>query len=108
VRVISASNNVLLEVKKFSYFCHHCIDVIGDCTSKGYVEPWKLVTLKPCVALDVLCDVEYDENDWGVGEDNNGLAIGLRVGDNFVVVTTPSNYEELISLSCSVSKNCIL
>jgi hypothetical protein len=67
--VASASNNVFLEVREFSYFCRHYINVVlGDCTSKGYVEPWKLVTLKHCVALNFFWDVEYDENDWGVGE----------------------------------------
>jgi hypothetical protein len=37
--------------------------------------------------------VEYDENDWGVGEKNNDLVAGLRVGNNFAIVTTPNNYE---------------
>jgi hypothetical protein len=90
----SASNNVFLEVREFSCFCHRCINVVlGDCTSKGYVEPWKLVTLEPCVALNVFCAVEYDENDWGVGEYNNDLVVGLRVGNNFAIVIAPGNYE---------------
>ncbi len=38
------------------------------------------------MALDVVCDVEYDKNDWGVQKYNNDLLVGLRVGDNFVVV----------------------
>ncbi len=25
MQVVSASNNALLEVKEFSFFCHHCI-----------------------------------------------------------------------------------
>jgi hypothetical protein len=84
VRAINASNNVLLEVKEFLCFYHHCIDVVPcDYTSKGYVEPWKLVTLEPCVALDALCDVEYDENDWGVKEDNNDSAAGLKSWKQF-------------------------
>ncbi len=37
--------------------------------------------------------MEYDENDWGVGEKNNDLVAGLRVGNNFAIVTTPNNYE---------------
>jgi hypothetical protein len=65
--------------------------VPSNCTSKGYVEPWKLVTLKPCVALYFYCDVEYDENDWG--EYNNDLVVGLRIRNNFFVVTTPGHYE---------------
>ncbi len=64
VQAINALNNVLLEVKKFSYFCHHYIDIAsGDCISKGYIEPWRLVTLEPCHSEDVFCDVEYDETD---------------------------------------------
>jgi hypothetical protein len=48
VKVVNASNNVLLDAKEFFYFCCHYInDVLGDCISKGYVEPWKLVTLEP-------------------------------------------------------------
>ncbi len=39
----------------------------SDCTSKGYVEPWKLVTLKPYHESNVMCDVNCDENDWGMG-----------------------------------------
>jgi hypothetical protein len=57
-----------LEVREFSCFCHHSIDVVlNDYTSKGYVEPWRLITLKPYHESNVLCDVEYDDNDWGVG-----------------------------------------
>jgi hypothetical protein len=41
--------------------------VLNDYTSKGYVEPWRLITLKPYHESNVLCDVEYDDNDWGVG-----------------------------------------
>ncbi len=48
--------------------------------------------MEPSHATDALCDVEYDENDWGVGEDNNELVAGLRVGDNFAIVTAPNNY----------------
>ncbi len=65
---INASNNAFLEVREFSCFCHHSIDVVlNDYTSKGYVEPWRLITLKPYHESNVLCDVEYDDNDWGVG-----------------------------------------
>ncbi len=39
----------------------------SDCTSMWYVEPWKLVTLKFYHESNALCDVDYDENDWGVG-----------------------------------------
>ncbi len=49
--------------------------------------------MEPCHATYALCDVEYDENDWGVGEDNNELVAGLRVGDNFAIVNEPNNYE---------------
>jgi hypothetical protein len=63
IQAINASNNVLLEVNELFCFCCHCIDdVLGDCISKGYVEPWRLVTLEPCQATNFLCDVEYDEN----------------------------------------------
>jgi hypothetical protein len=94
IRVVNASNNVLLGAREFSYFCCHYIDdVPGDCISKGYVEPWKLVTLEPCEATNVLCDVEYDENVWGVGEENNDLVVGLSVGDNFAIVIALDNYE---------------
>ncbi len=48
--------------------------------------------MEPCNATYALCDVEYDENDWGVGEDNNELATSLKVGDNFVVVDALDNY----------------
>jgi len=40
---------------------------------KGYVEPWRLVTLEPCDATYVLCDAEFNDEDWGVGENNNDL-----------------------------------
>jgi hypothetical protein len=63
IQAINASNNVLLEVKEFSCFCCHYInDVLGDCISKGYVEPWRQVTLEPCQATNFIFDVEYDEN----------------------------------------------
>jgi hypothetical protein len=62
VRAVNALNNVLLEVRKLSYFCHHCINVVAkDCISKGYIEPWRLVTLEPCQLGDDFCNVEYDE-----------------------------------------------
>jgi hypothetical protein len=94
VRVVSASNNVLLKTREFSCFCCHYIkDVPCDYTSKGYVDPWRLVTFEPCDATYVLCDVEYDENDWGVREDNNELATCLKVVDTFVVVVASYNYE---------------
>jgi len=49
VKVVNASNNVFLDAREFFCFCYHYIDnVPGDCISKGYVEPWKLITLEPC------------------------------------------------------------
>jgi hypothetical protein len=94
VQAVNALNNVFLEVREFSCFFHHCIDImLGDCISKGYVEPWRLVTLELCHSRDVFCDVGYDEIDWGVGVDSNELVVGLKVGDNFVVVVAPSNNE---------------
>ncbi len=48
VKVVNASNNVFLDAREFFCFCYHYIDdVPGDCISKGYVEPWKLITLEP-------------------------------------------------------------
>ncbi len=94
IQAINASNNVLLEVKEFSCFCCHYInDVLGDCISKGYVEPWRQVTLEPCQATNFIFDVEYDENYQGVRETNNDLAIGLKVGDNFAIMIALDNYE---------------
>lgn len=55
----------------------------GDCTSKGSVEPWRLVTLEPCHATYALCDAKFDDENWGVGEDNDDLVAGLVVGDYF-------------------------
>jgi hypothetical protein len=94
MQVVTASNNVFLETRElFCFCCHYIEDVLGDCTSKGYVDPWRLVTLEPCHATNVFCDVEYDENDWGVGEDNNELVAGLRIRDNFAIMAALDNYE---------------
>jgi hypothetical protein len=39
VKVVNASNNVLLDVREFSCFCYHYIDDVPcDYISKGYVE----------------------------------------------------------------------
>jgi hypothetical protein len=59
--------------------------------SIDYVCPWKLVTLKPCDASDVLCDIELDNSEWGMGGGSNNLASGLEVGDNFAVRTKAEN-----------------
>jgi hypothetical protein len=56
-----------------------------------YVCPWKLVTLKPCDASDVLCDIELDNSEWGMGGGSNNLASGLQVGDNFAVRAKAEN-----------------
>jgi hypothetical protein len=94
MQVVSASNNVHLETRELSCFCCHYIEnVLGDYTSKGYVDPWRLVTLEPYHATYVLCDVEYDENDWGVGEDNNELVASLKIGDDFAIMATLDNYK---------------
>jgi hypothetical protein len=94
MQIINALNNVLLEVKNFSCFCCDCVDVASkDCVSKGYVEPWRLVTLEPCHLGDVFCDVECDETNWGVGVDNNRQVLGLKTGDNFVIVAALGNNE---------------
>jgi hypothetical protein len=94
MRISNALNNVLLEVKECFCFCCHCIDVASkDCVSKGYVEPWRLVTLEPCHLGYAFCDVECDETDWGIGVDNNEQATCLRVGDNFVIVVALGNNE---------------
>jgi hypothetical protein len=39
--------------------------------------------------------VEYDENDKGVGEENNDLVARLRIGSNFAIVTIPNNYKRV-------------
>jgi hypothetical protein len=64
--------------------------------------------LELCHSRDVFCDVEYDETDWGVGVDSNELVVGLKVGDNFVVVVALGNMKVLISSSCNVSSKCTL
>jgi hypothetical protein len=64
VQTINVLNNALLEVREFSYFCCHCIDVASrNYISGGYVEPWRLVTLEPCHSRGALYNVEYDEID---------------------------------------------
>jgi len=67
--------------------------VSGDCTSKGSVEPWRLVTLEPCHATYALCDAKFDDENWGVGEDNDDLVAGLVVGDYFAFMAAWNNYE---------------
>jgi hypothetical protein len=58
----SHCNNVLLQVKDFSYFYCHCINgTLGVQVSIDYVKPWKLVTLEPCDTSDVLCAMELDD-----------------------------------------------
>ncbi len=109
MQVVSAPNNALFKIRELSCFCCHYIeDVLGDCTSKGYVDPWRLVKLEPCHATYVLCDVEYDENNWGVREDNNKLVASLKVGDNFIVVIAQIIMKELISSFCNLLKSCTL
>ncbi len=109
MQVVNALRMSFWRWKVFSCFFRHCIDItLGNYISKGYVEPWRLVTLELCHSRDVFCDVEYDETDWGVGVDSNELVVGLKVGDNFVVVVALGNMKVLISSSCNVSSKCTL
>jgi hypothetical protein len=38
-----------------------------------------------CDATYVLCDIELDDSDWGMGSGSNNLAFDLAVGDNFAM-----------------------
>jgi len=53
--------------------------------------PWKLVTLEPCDATYVLCDIELDDSNWGTGSGSNNLASDLEVGDNFAMRAKAGN-----------------
>ena len=94
IRSISHFNNVMLECRDFSCFCSNCIGGLGTtCSNSAYVQPWKLITLEPCDAEDVLCDPEYNDTTWGIGGDSNDLAAQLQVGDNFAILAEPNNDE---------------
>jgi hypothetical protein len=88
MQVVSAPNNALFKIRELSCFCCHYIeDVLGDCTSKGYVDPWRLVKLEPCHATYVLCDVEFVEKLHIVDEDLKLDDFGnfVEKGDEIVI-----------------------
>jgi len=94
IRSMSHRNNVLLQVRDFSYFCCHCINGTPSAyVSIDYVKPWKLVSLKPCDTSNVLCDMELDDLAWGMGSGRNGFAANLEVGDNFTIRAKARNEE---------------
>ncbi len=78
----------LLHVQELSCFCKFCVDG-GDGPYDNYthVQPWDLVTLEPCSAIDVRCDLIIDDM-WQVSHDGESLTTCLEVGDYFVVVAT--------------------
>ncbi len=52
-------------------FCKFCIDGgDGPCENYTHVQPWDLVTLKPCSSIDARCDLDIDDmrkvSRWGV------------------------------------------
>jgi hypothetical protein len=56
IRSVSHSNNVLLEIREFSYFCVDCMNrhPLGIWTNSEFVEPWILQTLEPISAGDAI------------------------------------------------------
>ncbi len=73
---------------ELSCFCNYCIDG-GDWPYDNYthVQPWDLVTLKPCSPIDAWCDLEIDDK-WEVFHDGDSLVACLEIGECFVVVIT--------------------
>jgi len=60
----------------------------------GYVQPWKLITLELCDVTNVICDIEFDDSNWGMEGGSNNLAYDLEVGDNFAVRVEAGNAEK--------------
>jgi hypothetical protein len=65
-------------VRDYSCYCLHCLDgAFEHCLLENYVSTWKLITLKPCLSIDALCDIEMGDINWGMGGGSNELASKL-------------------------------
>jgi hypothetical protein len=75
---LSNTQNVLLQVKDYSFFCPHCLDgALGHCLLENYVSTWKLITLEQCLSTNALCDIEMGDTNWGMGGGSDVLAFEL-------------------------------